>query len=513
MAMSKIAAVFTANTSGLVAGTKTAGAAFDKLAADVKGLRSGLNTLTAISGAQLFGQIASGVSSAVQSLYGMSVAASDTIDNLSKLGARTGQTYGEIAGLALAGDLAGVGVDTIANALTKADRAFVLAAQGSKTATKAFAGIGLSLDDLQGKSGSERFQLIAQAISQLPTEAERAAASIALFGKSGAELLPLFAGGAAGIQEATAQAERFGLALTNVQGTNVEKMNDSWTLVQKAVEGVVTQITANLAPAVTAINEALTNFVSGFGGANIGAAIADGILSGAEYLAGVADYIIANIPEVFKYAEGVGAYWNTVVDLFGRAVSAAELVFKSFEIVGNTIGRVLANIAAGFLEIVARAAEVVPGLGDFAAAARRDSAGWEEQAAAYGRAMRENMGEAGRLFADTFGDRTKAGAEAVAGPVTTAFRGIRADIERARTAPDVATKTTIEPKTPPEVKIDEAKLAKGIDARSTAGVNEMLRLMTPDAGKRTYDKENADNLARIADNTADMGLELVEQDF
>jgi hypothetical protein len=215
--MSKISAVFTANTSGLVAGTKTAGAAFDKLANDVKGLRSGLNTLTAISGAQLFGQIASGVSSAVRSLYGMSAAASETIDNLSKLGARTGQTYGEIAGLALAGDLAGVGVDTIANALTKADRAFVLAAEGSKTATAAFSRIGLSLEDLQGKSGSERFQAIAEAISKLPTEAERAAAAIALFGKSGAELLPLFAGGAAGIQEATAQAERFGLAVTNVQ--------------------------------------------------------------------------------------------------------------------------------------------------------------------------------------------------------------------------------------------------------------------------------------------------------
>jgi hypothetical protein len=511
--MSKIAAVFTASTSGLVAGTKTAGAAFDKLAADVKGLRGSMSLLTAISGAQLFGQVASSVSTAARSLYGMSTAASETIDSLSKLGTRTGQTYSEIAGLALAGDLAGVGVDTIASALTKADRAFVLAAQGSKTATAAFSRIGLSLEDLQGKSGSERFEAIADGIAALPSEAERAAASIALFGKSGAELLPIFADGADGIRQAREQAERFGLAVTNVQGTNVEAMNDSWTLVQKAVEGVVTQITANLAPAITAVNEAFTNFVTGFGGANIGEAIADGILEGAEYLAGVADYIIQNIPEVFKFAEGVGQYWATVVDLFGRAVTFAEAVFKSFEVAGNAIGAALLNVAGVFFELLAGASSYVPGLGGYSEEAEKLAAASKEMAAVYGQAMLDNASEAGRLFGDTFGDRAKDGAEGVAGPITTAFRGIRADIEKARTATDEASKTTLDPKQPVAVKIEEAKLAKGLDVRSTAGVNEMLRLMTPDSGKRAFEKENADNLARIADNTEDMGLELVEQDF
>lgn len=513
MATSKIAAVFTANTAGLVAGTRTASAAFDSLAKDVKGLRSGLGTLTAISGAQLFGSIASGISSATRSLYGMSAAASETIDTLSKLATRTGQTYGEIAGLALAGDLAGVGIGTISNALTKADRAFVMAAQGSKTATAAFAAIGLSLEDLQGKSGSERFALIADGIAALPSEAERAAASIALFGKAGAELLPLFAGGGEGIRQATEQAERFGLALTNVQGTNVEAMNDSWTLVEKAIQGVVTQITANLAPAVTAINEAFTNFVTGFGGANIGEAIADGILDGAEYLAGVADYVIQNIPAVFKYAEGVGQYWATVVDLFGRAMTFAEAVFKSFEVAGNAIGAVLLSVAGKFFELIAGAASYIPGAGGYAEEAEKLAAASNEMASVYGQAMLDNATEAGRLFGETFGERAKDGSEAVAGPITTAFRGIRADIEKARTATDEVKKTTLDPKLPVEVKIEDAKLAKGLDARSTAGVNEMLRLMTPDSGKRTFDKENADNLARIAGNTEDMGLELVEQDF
>lgn len=515
MASSTISAVFTANTGGLLAGTKQAGAAMDKLANDVKGLRSQLGTLTAISGAQLFGQVAAGVKTAVSSLYGMAGASAEAVDKLSKLAARTGSTYESISGLALAGDLAGVGVDTISNALTKADRAFVLASEGSKTATDAFSRIGLSLDDLQGKSAADRFALIGDAISALPTEAERAAAAVALFGKSGAELLPLFSGGSAGIREAMEMAEKFGLALNNVQGQNVEKMNDSWTLVQKAIEGVVTQVQANLAPAVTAINEAFTNFVAGFGGKSIGEAIADAILDGAEYLAGVADYVIENIPEVFRFAETVGSYWSTVVDTFGRVVSFFEGVVKSFETVGNVIGGVLSQAAAGFLDIVANAADWIPMAGDFAAGARESARAWESQATAYAQATADNSTEAGRLFADAFGERSKDTGEKIAGPVTTAFRGIRENIERSRDAVSTETKTEVAPKVPAAaaVVIDEAKLAKGLDIRSSAGVNEMLRLMQPPGGAKSFDAKNNELLSDIKKNTDDMGLEVFELDW
>lgn len=512
MATSKISAIFSSNTSGLVAGTKAAGAAFDRLANDVKGLRGQLGTLNAIAGAQLFGQVAAGVKSAVSSFYSMSSAASQSVDVLSKLASRTGSTYESISGLALAGDLAGVGVDAISGAMTKADRAFVLAAEGSKSATEAFKRVGLSVADLQGKSAAERFQLIAEAISALPTEAERAAASVALFGKSGADLLPMFADGADGIRQATELAQRFGLAVNSVQGKNVEAMNDSWTLVQKAIEGVITQVVANLAPAVTAINTAFTDFVSGFGGKSIGESIADAIMAGAEYLAGVADWFIANVPEVFRFAETIGSYWGTVVDLFSRAISGAQGVFKMFEIAGNAVGMALSKIAAGFLTIVADAASIIPGMGEFAKAAKASASGWEEQAAAYGQAMSANMTEAGKLFADTFGDRAKEGGERAAGPVTTAFQGVKAQMEAARTAPSEETKTKVEPP-PPEVVIDEAKLAKGLDSRSSAGVNEMLRLMQPPGSGQSYEKENNRLFQQIADNTADAGIEFEQVDM
>jgi hypothetical protein len=126
--------------------------------------------------------------SAVNTLTGMASAAAENVDVQSKLSRRLGMTYAELSGLKLAGDLAGVGIETIGAAMTKADVAMQKAAGGSKAANAAFATLGLSVDQLQGMSAADRFSAIAESISALPTSAERAAAAVALFGRSGAQL-------------------------------------------------------------------------------------------------------------------------------------------------------------------------------------------------------------------------------------------------------------------------------------------------------------------------------------
>jgi hypothetical protein len=508
----KIGAIFTANTAGLVAGTKTASSAMDKLAADVRGLRAGLGTLNNLVGVQVFTQLAGAAFRGANALYGMAAAASETIDSFSKLAARTGTTYGEFAGLALAGDLAGVSSEKLAGAMTKADRAFVALGSGSASAQKAFGSIGLSLQDLEGLSPADRFKKIADSISALPTAAERSAAAIGIFGKAGADLVPLFAGGAGSIGEATAQAESFGLALTNVQGTNVEAMNDSWTLVQKAVEGVVTQITANLAPAVTAINTAFTDFVSGFGGQSIGEAIADALLDAAGFLAGVADFIIANIPEVFRFAEGVSAVWNGTVEAFRRVMLFAQGVFNVFEVIGNVIGGLFSDIVSGLFSAAAAIADNIPGYGDTARGFREAAADWENAGDKYAAEMNKNEREAAESFSAAFASAGEVGT-AIAGPVTTAFQAIRANINDARGA---AEKTaTAAAGGDAGGNVDAARqLVKGLDSRSSAGVAEMLRLMQPGADANSMEKRALNAAERTADAVEslldDEGFEVAE---
>lgn len=469
----KVRAVFTANANGLSSGVNQAAGSMRKLTASAASTAKGMRALTMIQGAQLFGSIASGVSNAVSSLLRYGQAEAETIDRTSKLAARLGMTYGELAGIGFAGDLAGVSLDTIAAAATKADVAFVKASNGSKQAGAAFATLGLSMDQLQGMSSADRFEAIADALAGIPDEAQRSAAAVALFGRSGAELLPLFAGGAGSIKAAREEAERFGLTLTNAQGQNVEAMNDSFTRVQKAISGIFQQVTAYLSPAVKAITTQFTDFVGSVGGQNIGTAIGDGILAGARYLATIGDYLIQNFGGVFKYFGDVSGSMSSSFGIGNQVAQAFYGAFKLFEFVGNTIGLLLSDVIGGLLGQIASVADWVPGLQGLADGLQASADYMTQQSAAFKKAADENLAASGKAFATAiFGTAQEAG-EKMAGPLTTSLDEAWAKAREALKRDD---KTPAAP--PVKVEVTGVKEAvKGIDSRSAEGVAEMFRIM------------------------------------
>lgn len=471
----KVAAVFTASTSGLTAGMRQAGSSMKSLSADVASLRSNMRTLTAIAGAQLFTQVASGAVSAGRSLVGMGQAAAETIDSTSKLSARLGLTYGELAGLAYAGSLADVSMDTLGKAATKADVAFVKASQGSAVARAAFDAIGLSVDDLQGKSPAERFQAIADAIGGLPTEAERSAASIRLFGRAGADLLPLFASGAAAIGEATAEAQAFGLALTNAQGQDVEAMNDAFTRAGAAIQGIVTQVTAYLAPSIKAVADTFTKLVGDAGGATIGQRIGDGILEGARFLAGVGDFLIANLGSTFEYLSGVGEQWNSVADFFNRAGAFLSGVFNSAQ---AGLGLIVLGFSGSFERLATIAQSIGKYLGFDTSSIDAVVAGSKAFNEEIMNGIDANMAKAAEGFGKALGEggpQNSAGA-AIAGPLTMALDDAIARAKESAATIDEAKRQTIGDAVQPAIGPSNAALT-AIDSRSKEGLAEMFRLM------------------------------------
>ena len=457
----KVSAVFTASTSGLTAGVKAAGSSFRSLQSDTKGLESAMRTLVAINATQLFASVASSALSSVRSLVSFGQAQAEVIDNASKLAARLGMTYGEFAGLSLAADLAGVSMDTIGKASQKAEIAFAKAAGGSKVATAAFAGLGLSVEELNGMSAADRFEAIASAIAAIPTEGQRAEAAVQLFGKAGSELLPLFAGGAEGIKQARAEADRLGLALTTTQGREVEKMNDSFTMVGKTIEGVVQQVNAFLAPAVTKISNAFVKMVGDIGGKNIGQFIGQGIVDGAKYLATVADMI----------ANGFRDMYFAAADVLGVAVSKEAQRLKEMQ----------AQINAGMAPQLA-----VPGSGGFVTQLDPVFAAELSSLTDAVAAQRQPL----TMFSDIV---AKAG-----DAITTAINGPQEDANRPSPKIEIA----------PVVVVDVAQAIKGIDSRSTEGITEMFRIMRGGAGD--VQERIADGIEQIAENTAEEGFVVAE---
>lgn len=484
----------TASTGGLTAGLSRAGKQMQSFAGTVSSTLNPLRMLSSVA-QSTFGQLAlfSMARGAVNTLTGMASAASENIDVQSKLSRRLGMTYGELAGLKLAGDLAGVGIESIAAAMTKSDVAMQKAAGGSKAANAAFATLGLSVDKLQGMSAADRFSAIAESISALPTSAERAAAAVALFGRSGAQLLPLFEGGAGSIARAREEAEKFGLALTNAQGQNVEEMNDSFTRVYSAIQGIVQQVVAHLAPAITAIAKQFTDFVGSVGGANIGQAIGEALLQGARFLAQIGDYLIQNFGGVFQYLTQIGAQWGEVFDLGNRVASF-------FGAVGDTLQAVFGVIILGITGPVESLIGAAKTIGDalYLDTSSLDSAlaGME----AFNNKITEDISANGKSAYKGFRDALSADAapvgEAIAGPLTATLDSLIAHARAAAATVDEKTQGSVRKVLDTEVKAtvntDALKAIVVGTSEGEAFRNSLLRGADPRNAGAEEEKRTAD---------------------
>lgn len=484
--------------------------------AEVRGLRSGMASLVAIQGTQLFASFISGATQAARSMISMGAAQAGVIDDTNKLAARLGFTYGELAGLANAGALVDVSMETIGKATQKAEIAFAKAAGGSTAAAAAFESIGLSVDNLNQMTAAERFQAIAQAISQLPTEAERAAAAVRIFGRSGVELLPMFQQGAAGIQAATAEAQRFGLALSQAQADNVDAMGDSFDRAQQAINGVVQQVVAYLAPAIESVTTQFSDLIGSVGGATIGQTIGEGILQGARFFATIADTVIANLSTVWEYVSQVGGQWSAVFEIGSRVASFFSGVGNALE---AAFGVLILGISGPVEALMFAAEQIGNRLGFDMSGLESARAGMSAFNEEISSGITANLEQAGADFnAAIFGsDQASQAGQAIAGPLTTAVDSAIAAAQQAALGVDQATAAAIQRKdnaAPKPAAGDAAptrEALRALEVRSAEGIREMNRLMRQQGPSEAQKQTNL--LQRIADNTEDSGEDIDIAEF
>lgn len=126
---------------------------------------------------------------------------------------------------------------------------------GSESMIEVFDKLGLSIQDLQGKTVDEQFVKIADAIMQLPTPAQRAAAAIAIFGKSGANLIPTMKE----LSQLVAEFQRSGMGLSDADVKAASALNDDFARLKNAAFAVYLRIGTALAPAIQNLTTALLN--------------------------------------------------------------------------------------------------------------------------------------------------------------------------------------------------------------------------------------------------------------
>jgi hypothetical protein len=178
----------------------------------------------------------------------------DAADQTEELAQKTGLLAEEVAGLQLLFKQEGLG-DQFGQVLSKL-------AKGAADGNKAFVAMGLSVTDASGKLKSTRDLLgeVADQFSTYKDGPEKAALAMQLFGKSGADLIPLLNGGAASMREFDARAKAMGLTISSEVAAAAGKFNDDLFLMQSRIDGVAVSLAG---PILAGLNGLIGKFQEG----------------------------------------------------------------------------------------------------------------------------------------------------------------------------------------------------------------------------------------------------------
>ena len=179
-------------------------------------------------------------------------------DQVAKMAKRTGLSVEALSELQYAAGQSGVEVSTLENGLRRMQRSIYDAGRGLSTATDGLSDLGLTFADLDGLSPEQQFKLLAERINQIEDPTRKAAIAMGIFGRSGTQLLPLFASGARGIEVLQEEARRLGLTMSGEDAAAAEAFGDALDRLWNAVKMGVFYIGAALAPTLQKVADTIT---------------------------------------------------------------------------------------------------------------------------------------------------------------------------------------------------------------------------------------------------------------
>jgi len=179
------------------------------------------------------------------------------IDRAAKAARRLDSSITGFRALELAADEAGVSLSGMTNDIQTMNRE--LASIGtSGNGARALDALGLSIDDLEGKDADEKLAIIADQVKSLGLSAGETTAILRDLGVRNREMALLVLGGGDAIRAARGDIEAYGLAISDVDASNIEKANDRIGRLSLITQYAGQQLALALVPALGSLADGLT---------------------------------------------------------------------------------------------------------------------------------------------------------------------------------------------------------------------------------------------------------------
>lgn len=245
-----------------------AGRAFVEVGVDDRltaGLRKAQQRLRAFGAAAAkVGGGLTAVGSVASGLFGIAAREAGAFgDTLDKMALRTGVSVEALSQLKFAAEQSGSDIGTLEKGIRRMATTVRNAERGLSTATESLSALGLSVEDLEGLTPDQQFVRIAEGLSQVEDATRRAAIAQEVFGRAGAQLLPLLMGGADGIGALTAEADALGLTFSRADATAGAAFTDAMNRLRQTLIATRNEIGAALLPSVTSMIERVREVAGG----------------------------------------------------------------------------------------------------------------------------------------------------------------------------------------------------------------------------------------------------------
>lgn len=209
----------------------------------------GLHKFASVAKAGFAAVGAAGLAMAAALVVGMR-STINTADELTKSAQKFGIPVEELSRMKHAADLSGVSLETLGKGMQRLSRNMFDAEMGLKAPQRAFDALGISIRNTDGtmKTSSEIMTEVAGRFSTMKDGVEKTALAMTLFGRAGAELIPMFNSGAEGLAAMMAEADALGITLDEKTGRAAEAFNDNLTRIGRVKDGLILKITAQMLP-------------------------------------------------------------------------------------------------------------------------------------------------------------------------------------------------------------------------------------------------------------------------
>lgn len=257
-----------AKTGGWTAGLTAAEREAEKRTRRIKGQFRQLKEEAKVLGKSTAAGVLGAVTGATAALVAMTKQGTDSVIQLNNMAKQIGVTTNELTSLRYAAQqMVGIGegqFDTAFRRMTR--RVSDFATTGSGAAAGALKTLRLEAKELARLTPEQQFKLIAERMSELPSEAQRTALAFRIFGAEGQALGSAFADGAAGIEDMQKQAKDLGLTIDQIEANKISMLDAAVTEANASFDSFKMHLAGEFAPVLTEIVKSAKAMIDEFGG-------------------------------------------------------------------------------------------------------------------------------------------------------------------------------------------------------------------------------------------------------